>query len=279
MPAPSPHAHQTPSPRRAKLGGPAWVLAAMLLGACATQPAPPPPVAVAPAPPLDPAIVNAIRAMGATLSAAPALTVRMTSLREAPLPEGQMVLLGATTVAAVQRPNRLNAISGSDLGSIAVWFDGTTLSVLAPVANTYSSTPLAGSIEQMLTALDDRYGIDLPLRPLLANDPAEILLPVGTSGRLLGRTIVGGVACDHYALRNTAADWEIWIATGPRPVPCRVSVVARGVPDAPRLILEFEAWNLQPRLGARDFAFTPPRGAVRVPLLERGQRPPMESAQ
>lgn len=278
MPAPIARAKPTPPRGRARPARAAWALAALLLGACASQPAPPPPVTVAPAPPLDPAIENVIRAMGATLSAAPALTVRMTSLREAPLPDGQMVLLGATTVVAVQRPNRANAVSGSDLGSIALWFDGATLSVLAPVANTYSSTPLAGSVEQMLAALDERYGIDLPLRPLLANDPAAILLPVGTSGRLLGRSLVGGLACDHYALRNTAADWEIWITAGPQPLPCRVSVVERTTPNAPRLILDFEAWNLRPRLAARDFTFTPPRGAVRVPLLERNQRPPTEPA-
>jgi len=260
----------------------AWRLSAALclaLGACAAQPAPPPPpVTVAPAPPLDPAIAAAIRAMGATLSSANALTVRMTSLREAPLPEGQSVLLGATTVAAVQRPNRANAVSGSDLGSISLWFDGSTLSVYAPTANAYSTTPLPGTVEDMLGALDTRFGIDLPLRPLLANDPAEVLLTPDTSGRLLGRSVVRGVACDHYALRNAAADWEIWIATGPRPVPCRVSVVQKGVPDPSRLILEFEAWNLSARFGPRDFTFTPPRDAIRLPRLDITQRPQTEPA-
>lgn len=69
------------------------------------------------------------------------------------------------------------------------------------------------------------------MRPLPANDPAAVLLKPDSSGQLLGRSAVRGVACDRYALRKAAADWYVWIAAGPRPVPCRVSVVQRGAPS------------------------------------------------
>jgi hypothetical protein len=53
------------------------------------------------------------------------------------------------------------------------------------------------------------------------------LLPLVTDAKYLGTGIIGGVECDHLAFRDADVDWQIWIATGDRPYPCR-SASGRG---------------------------------------------------
>lgn len=220
---------------------------------------------------LDPAVEAALRRMASTLAAAPALTVRLTSLKEVRLrpDDDQQVALGATVAVGLRRPDRIAALVGGDRGSFRLWFDGETATLLSLTANAYARAALPGDTETFLDALEQRLGVELPLRDLLAPDPYAALVGAGTTGVHLGRTLVNGTPCEHYALRNRDVDWQIWIAAGDRPLPCRLVVADRTVAGAPRTVLEFQAWDLRPRLPDRTFVFAAPPGATELPWLER----------
>jgi hypothetical protein len=261
-----------PAPRARALA----VLAALALAACAQ----PPPKADGPAPApstrqaLEPDVADALRRMGTTLAAAPAFTVRMRAQREGRLPNDQVVLLGATSEVLARRPDRLAARVGSDLGSFSLWYDGAAVTVWNPTQNVYAASPATGTLEQTVAWLEDRLGLEIPIRPLLAADPYAVLVEDGkTTGVHVGRSVVGDAAVDHYALRNPDADWEIWIEAGPRPLPRRVSVVEHGDRGPSRVTIEFEDWNLAPRLPDRAFAFVPPPGAIPATLVLRPETP------
>jgi hypothetical protein len=245
------------------------LLAALSLSACAEQAAHGRPAPAASAQEaLGPDVADALRRMSAMLAAAPAVTVRMTAQREGRLPNGQVVLLGATSAILARRPDRLAAVVGSDLGSFALWYDGATVTVLNPVQNVYASNRLTGRLEDVVVWLEDRLGLEIPIRPLLAEDPYAALLEAGpTTGVHVGRSVLRDVAVDHYAFRNPDADWEIWVETGPRPLPRRVSVVERQDRGPGRVTIDFDDWNLAPRLPDRAFAFVPPPEAVPATLV------------
>jgi hypothetical protein len=85
------------------------------------------------------------------------------------------------------------------------------------------------------------------------------------------------VECDHLAFRNAEVDWQIWIAQGEAPYPCRFTITARDVPQAPQYTVEVRDW----RAGAQaetDFTFTAPSGAREIDLdafrAEVGDLPP-----
>jgi hypothetical protein len=225
---------------------------------------------------LESGIADALRRMSAALAGAPALTVRLTSLREAALLPGsdQQIMLSATAAVGIRRRDRLAALVGSDRGSFRLWYDGATAALLSLTANAYARVPMqGGDIEEFLAALEDRLGVDVSLRDLLAPDPYAALTGAPTTGVHVGRTVVNGALCDQYTLRNPEVDWQIWIAVGERPVPCRLVVSDRATAGAPRAIFEFQDWNLAPRLGDGVFAFVAPAGAHEVPWLERGVQP------
>jgi hypothetical protein len=245
------------------------VLLAGLLGACTVPPqgaapAAPPPVT------LDENVAAALRAVSQTLASAKTLTVNMSVLREGKLGEEQDILLSATSAVAMRRPDRMAGMVGSDLGSFSLWYDGTKVTVYNPVSNAYGSTPMTGDTDTVMTWLEKRLGIDIVVRPLLLSDPYSDLARAGTTGVRVGASLVRGTPVEHYAMRSPGVNWEIWISTtGPR-LPRRVSVVDLSDPAQRRVIVEFENWNLAPRLTDAHFTFVPPPGAVEAtPVLLR----------
>jgi hypothetical protein len=215
-------------------------------------------------PVLEPAAAGALRQLSATLAAAPAMTVKMTALREGRLPNQQLILIGGTTALAMQRPDHIAASVGSDLGNFDLWYDGNAVTVLNPVENVYATTPLHGDIDTAVRWIEGRLGLDIPIQPLLLADPYPALAEPGTTGVYVGRTFVRGVAADQYAFRSPGTDWEIWIETEGRKLPRRISVVDRDAPGQSRVIVELDDWNLSPRLNAQGFKFVPPPGAIQA---------------
>jgi hypothetical protein len=223
---------------------------------------------------IDAGAIDAARRMSATMAAAPSFTVRITTLREAVLPNGQVVLLSGTTGVAARRPDRLIATVGSDLGNFAVIYDGTQATVFEPTANVYARSPMTGPLADAVARIEDELGLAMPIRPLLAADPFALLMtPAPTEGVIVGRSFIGDTPVDHLAFRNAEADWEIWLEATPHALPRRVSFVRR-VDDRPiRITLTFDEWALGATLPDAVFAFTPPAGATAVSPAPPEHRP------
>jgi hypothetical protein len=269
--------------RHAKIRGPALGLAVLLAsGVCGSvfvdQARAQGTVAAPEAAALDAGVAAALRRMAAALAGAPELTVRLTSLRETPIRAGsdQPIMLSATVAVGIRRPDQLAALVGSDRGSFRLWFDGEVATLLSLTANAYARSAVpGGDIDTVLETLEARLGVEVPLRDLLAADPYAALVEPGTTGVRIGRTLVNGAPCDHYALRNRDVDWQIWIAAEEPALPCRLVVVDRGAPGALRTVLEFLDWDLSPQLDAETFTFAAPTDAREVVWL---QRPPTSNA-
>lgn len=258
--------------RRKKAGGLSLVLTvAALAGAPALVPVQvhaQAPTAAQPA--LDTAVADALRRMSTTLAAAPSLTVQFTSLREVARPDSdQLVTLSATVAVGMRRPGELAALVGSDRGSFRLWYDGATATLLSLNAQAYARAAVPGDLEDLFEALEERLGVEIPLRDLLARDPFAVLTGIPTTGSYIGRSVVNSALCDHYALRNSEVDWQVWIAVGNRPLPCRLVIADRSAAGAPRSVLEFQNWNLAPALPSNTFNFVAPAGAQEVQWLQQ----------
>ena len=243
--------------------------AALALAGCAGTAATPPTAAVPHQ--LDQATDAALRRMSSSIAGAPGFTVRVHTLRDGQLAGGQPITLSATSAIAARRPDRVAATVGSDVANFSLWYDGQRVTVMNRGANVYATTPVSGALDHAVAWLEDRMGIELPVRPLLMADPHAAMLAAGaTTGRFVGRTLVGGTPTDHFALRNASFDWEVWLEATDRSLPRRVALRYR---DGTRVVMEFDQWNLNPRLPDAVFAFRPPRGAgpAQVQLMpERG---------
>jgi hypothetical protein len=84
----------------------------------------------------------------------------------------------------------------------------------------------------------------------------------------LGSGVIGGTECDHLAFRNKDVDWQIWIAQGEHPYPCRYVVTAVGVDLAPQYSIQIRDWKTSADVAAGDFAFNNTTGAKKAGLTE-----------
>ena len=78
--------------------------------------------------------------------------------------------------------------------------------------------------------------------------------------------MIGGVECDHLAARTEEVDWQIWIAQGDRPYPCRYVVTSRMITGAPQYSVDIRDWKAGDQVTASDFNFGNTTNAKQVDL-------------
>lgn len=87
------------------------------------------------------------------------------------------------------------------------------------------------------------------------------------SGLSLGESTIGGVLCDHLAVRSDVRDGQVWVARGDQPIPWRILITHREEPAQPRFWVQFDEWNFSPEFDESTFSYTPPEDAIRVRYL------------
>ena len=105
----------------------------------------------------------------------------------------------------------------------------------------------------------------MPLDDLFTWDRGESDHTNLTSAHVVGPAKVAGRDTMQYAFRQPGIDWQIWIATGDKPLPLRVEIVASDDPARPRFEAEL-TWDTAVTFAADTFAFTPPTNAKLIPI-------------
>ena len=77
----------------------------------------------------------------------------------------------------------------------------------------------------------------------------------------LGSGVIRGVECDHLAFRTDEVDWQIWIAQGDRPYPCRYVITSSKVKGSPQYTIDVRDWKTGAEVASDSFSLTVPQGA------------------
>ncbi len=85
--------------------------------------------------------------------------------------------------------------------------------------------------------------------------------------KLIGQGVIGGTTCEHLAFRNADVDWQLWVATGDAPRPCKLVVTSRTVAGAPQYTLEITGFEAGATLPADTFAPTAGQTEVAIETL------------
>jgi hypothetical protein len=84
----------------------------------------------------------------------------------------------------------------------------------------------------------------------------------------LGSGVINGAECDYLAFRKDEVDWQIWIAPGDRPYPCKFVVTSRMVAQGPQYSIEFRDWKSGDAVAADDFAFKNSMNAEKIDVKD-----------
>src|SRR3954451_17764265 len=117
-------------------------------------------------PAVDPAALSALDRMGTYLRTLTSFEVRSRTTLDDVLDSGQKLQFDGTAHLRVRRPDRLWAEVASDRKVRELFYDGKTFPIYAPRHKLYATGPAPGAVGEMITAVEERYGLVLPLADL-----------------------------------------------------------------------------------------------------------------
>jgi hypothetical protein len=162
-----------------------------------------------------------LKAMSDYLAAQKAISFEYDANLEIVSTQQQKIGLASSGTLTLERPDKLHATRTGGFANVEMVFDGKTLSLLGKNANVYAQVEAPGTIDHLIDELRDKYHRPVPAADLLMSDPYKELMPPVTDVKDLGSGVIRDVECDHLAFRTKEVDWQIWIAQGARPYPCR----------------------------------------------------------
>ncbi len=215
---------------------------------------------------VDPAAVQALTDMGTYLQTLKRFQVTTELTGERVLADGQKLQHIANAKMDVARPNRIRAYIYNARSERDIIYDGKTVTLFTPGPKYFSTVEFTENLYSLIQKLEARYGVEFPLADLfLYGTPAAPLDRI-ESAMNAGQDFVGGEVCDHYAFREGAVDWQIWIATGGKPLPRKLVITSR-LDEARPQSVSLVTWNLKPTFNDTVFKFVPPAGAIKVELV------------
>jgi hypothetical protein len=204
-----------------------------------------------------------LREMSDTLAGARQLTFTATRQLDPALVIGGTVKESAEIEVHVSRPQKVRARMMSDADARTLYVDGQQVSLIDEGMKVYATAPLAGTIDEVVDALDARYGFTPPLAEFVLNDPYTKFNAQIQSSQYRGREMVGGVECDRVTLTGEVADADVWVSIADH-LPRRFVATFKDREGSPQLTVEFSEWNLAPTLDESLFVFDPPKDAEKI---------------
>lgn len=163
-----------------------------------------------------------------------------------------------------QLPNKLRGEISGDLRNRKIIYDGAKIVVYSPDDDVYARTAAPDSVNKLIGNLLDA-GIEMPMVDVLFQAGAGTLTEQVRGGVLVGDSNIDGSDCDHLAFRQATIDWQLWVEKGDKPLPRKLVVTTRYAVGDPQF-QSILRWNLQPKIDASTFVFTPPKGANEIPF-------------
>jgi len=200
-----------------------------------------------------------LKKMSDYMAAQQAISLSYDSVFEVVSDDKQKLQLAMSGTVDLARPDKIRTTRQTGFSDTAMVFDGTTVTFLGKGQNAYIQAEAPGTVDNLIDQLREKFQRPLPGADLLVSNVHDALMEGVTDIKDLGSGVINGVECDHLAFRSEETDWEIWIAQGDAPYPCRYVITSRNVDQAPQFSMTVRDWKAGGSAG--DFAFTPPAGA------------------
>jgi len=96
--------------------------------------------------------------------------------RDVILYDSVRVKFGGVSKVTVKRPNKLQAVFEGDERSRRSCFDGETLTICSLTRNIYAQAKVAGTIDEAIDFVFEKFGFSIPLADLVYSDPYAVLM-------------------------------------------------------------------------------------------------------
>ncbi len=207
-----------------------------------------------------------LKSMSDYLAAQKAISFQFDAVLEVVTSENQKLGLASSGSVSLQRPDKIHATRAGGFANVSMTFDGKTMTLVGNNLNLYTQIEAPGTVDQLVEVMRNQYGRPLPAADLLMSDPYDALMLDVLDVKDLGSGVVGGVECDSFAFRAKEVDWQIWIAHGDRPYPCRYVITSKLLTGGPQYSIQVSNWKTGDEAAVGDFSFKNPTNAEKVEL-------------
>lgn len=216
---------------------------------------------------VDPAAVKILQRMTDYVSKLQQFSVHTENTLEDVLDSGQRIDFDVAANVIVRRPNKLRAERIGERINQAFYYDGKSLTLYRPSEGVYATQQAPGSIEELLDYVREELGLDIPVSDLVYRNAFAILMQDVHSAVVVGKAVIGGITCDHLAFSRPDVDFQVWVADGNDPLPCKYVVTDTSTPELISTVSVMSNWNLTPGPADADFKFMPPEGAKAITFM------------
>ena len=182
--------------------------------------------------------------------------------------EEQKLALASSGTILLDRPDKLRATRSGGFADVEILFDGKTFTLFGKGANLYTQGEIPGTVDHLVDELRDKHNRPLPAADLLMSNAYQALMADVVDVKDLGSGVIGGIECDHLAFRKQDVDWQIWIAQGDEPYPCRYVITSKKVANGPQYSIQTRDWKTANAVAADSFTFTNSSKAKKIELKD-----------
>ena len=207
-----------------------------------------------------------LKSMSDYMAAQKALSFDYDATLEVVTKEDQKLALASSGSVSLNRPDKIHVTRSGGFADVEMSFDGKTLTLLGKNLNLYAQTAVPGTVDNLVDELKVKHNRPLPAADLLLSNSYDEMMRDVVDIKDLGSGVVGGVECDYLAFRAGEVDWQIWIAQGEQPYPCRYAITSNFIKGAPQYTIQTRNWKTGNDVAATDFSFRNPTGAEKVEL-------------
>jgi hypothetical protein len=222
---------------------------------------------------IDPAAVATLYKMAKYFSELEQFTVQTQTTFEDQLESGQRVDYDVAATVAVQRPNKIHAARLGEMINQDFYYDGESLTLYDPPNGVFATQPAPKTIEEVFDYTRESLGLLIPVSDLVYRNTYSVLMKNVTSASVIGKAVIGDMLCEHLAFNRPDVAFQVWVAVGDEPVPCKYVVTDTSAPELISTVTVMSHWNLAPELNDETFKFEAPEGATEIsfiPLDETG---------
>ena len=209
-----------------------------------------------------------LKAMSDYLAAQKSISLGYDSTFEVVSDDHQKLQIAMSGTVDLGRPDKLRSTRKTGFSDTETVYDGKTLTILGKGKNAYMQADVTGTIDSVIDQLRDKFHRQLPGADLLGSNVYDALMTDVTDVKDLGSGVIGGKECDHLAFRAKDTDWQIWIAQGDQPYPCRYVITSKGVDQAPQFTMTVRDWKASAAASSSDYSFKPPAGATKLDVKD-----------
>jgi hypothetical protein len=216
---------------------------------------------------VDPVAVQTLKRMIDYLGSLKQFSVHTQITLEDLLPSGQRTDSDISADVMISRPNKLHAERKGELFEQVFYYDGKTLTLYNPTDQVYASEPAPATIEALLDYTRESLGLMIPAADLVYRNAYPLLMKGVTAATVIGKAEINGVICDHLAFSRPDVDFQVWVADGKQPLPCKYVVTDTGTPALISISTLMSDWNVAPDVADERFRFVPPAGVKKISFM------------